>query len=66
MCDGVGKLLEYNDGDHQHDDAVNAFGDKKPERRVEKSGGWQKIRITLDSGSTVDFMPADCSEWHEN
>ena len=59
LCDGFGKLLDYGDGDHNHDDAVNAVGDKKPERRVEKVGDWQKIRTTLDSGSTVDVMPAD-------
>ena len=33
--------------------------DKKPERRVVTDGDWQKIRITLDSGSTVDVMPDD-------
>ena len=59
MCDGVGKLLEYDDSDHHHDDTVNTDGDKKPERRVEKVGDWQKIRITSDSGSKVDVMPAD-------
>ena len=38
---------------------VYAIGDKKPERRGTTYGEWQKIRITLDSGSTVDVMPAD-------
>ena len=34
LCDGLGKLLEYNDESHQHVDeseAVDAIGDKKPE-----------------------------------
>ena len=39
--------------------AVDAVGDKRPERRVESDSAWQKIGITLDSGSTVDVMPAD-------
>ena len=38
---------------------VYAIGDKKPERRGTTDGEWQKIRIALDSGLTVDVMPAD-------
>ena len=50
-CDGLGTIVDCID-------TVNAVGDAKP-GRVEKVGDWQKIRITLDSGSTVDVMPAD-------
>ena len=60
LCDGLGKLLEYDDESHRHVDeseAVDAIGDKRPERRVVSDGDWQKVRITLDSASTVDVMP---------
>ena len=54
LCDGVGKLFDHGDESRQHVDeleAVYAIGDKKPERRGTTDGDWQKIRITLDSGS---------------
>ena len=62
VCDGLGKLLEYDDESHRHVDeseAVDAIGDKRPERRVVSDGDWQKIRIALDSVSTCDVMPND-------
>ena len=52
MCDGSGKLIDYKD-------EVCTVGDKKPVRQGERIGNWQKIRITLDSGSIVDVMPAE-------
>ena len=59
LCDGIGKLVDCEDNSHEHGDTAYTVGDKKPERHVEKVGDWKKICITLDSGSTVDFMPAD-------
>ena len=62
MCDGICKLLECDDESNQHadqSDAVDAIGDRIPERRVVTDGEWQKIRMTLDSASTVDVMPDD-------
>ena len=62
LCDGLGTPLEYDDESHRHVDeseAVDAIGDKRPERRVVSDGDWQKIRITLDSVSTVDVLPSD-------
>ena len=38
---------------------ICAIGDRKPERYGTADAEWQKIRITLDSGSTVDVMPSD-------
>jgi hypothetical protein len=52
LCNGIGKLADC-------DNDVCAVGDKRPAKPAEKIGDWQKIRITLDSGSTVDVMPAD-------
>ena len=52
MCDGIGRCVEFIE-------SVDAVGDKQPDRRIASEGGWQKIRITLDSGSTVDVMPHD-------
>ena len=69
LCDGIGKLLECDDESHQHagqSDAVDATSDKKPERRVVTDGEWQKIRITLDSGSTMlddELCPALAKRW---
>ena len=54
---------------------VYAIGDKKPEPYGSTDSEWQKIRITLDSGATVDVMPNDelcqveavpCTEGHAN
>ena len=62
MCDGIGKLFEYDDENPRHADESDAFvaiGDERPDRRVVSDGEWQKIRITLDPGSTVDVMPND-------
>ena len=53
MCDGLGKIVDCID-------TVNAVGDASSRgRTAEKVGDWQKIRIALGSGSTVDVMPAD-------
>ena len=52
MCDGLGECVEFME-------SVDAVGDKQPDRKVVSGGEWQKIRITLDSGSTVDVMPHD-------
>ena len=52
MCDGIGRFEEIVD-------SVDAVGDKQPDRRITSEGEWQKIRITHDSGSTVDAMPQD-------
>jgi hypothetical protein len=52
MCDGLGKCIEFME-------SVDAVGDKQPDRKTVNEGDWQKIRITLDSGSTVDVMPHD-------
>ena len=54
--------MEYGDESGRHDDAaevVYAIGDKTPERYGPTDSEWQKIRITLDSGPTVDIMPND-------
>ena len=62
LCDGIGKLLEYDDENHRHVDeseAAAAISDNRPDRRVVRDGEWQTIRITLDSDSTVDVMPND-------
>ena len=62
MCDGLGKLLDDGDGDHRGADeseTICAIGDRKPERYESTDTDWQKNRITLDSGSTVDVMPND-------
>ena len=62
LCDGIGKLLEYGDEGRQCPDeseVAYAVGDSKPECRGTAEEEWQNIRITLDSGSTVDVMPAD-------
>ena len=40
-------------------DAVDAIGGNRPDRRAVSDGEWQKIRITLESVSTVDVMPND-------
>ena len=53
MCDGLCKFVD-------NIAAVNAVGGASSRGRVvENIGDWQKIRITLDSGSTVDVMPSD-------
>ena len=62
LCDVIGKLLEYGDERERHDDEsedVYAIGDKKPKRYGSTDSEWQKIRFTLDPGSTVDVMPND-------
>ena len=40
-------------------EAVYAVGDRKPQRCGTTDTDWQKIRITLGSGSTVDVIPSD-------
>ena len=52
--DGVEEMLHV-DG-HE---TIYAIGDRKPQRYGTADTDWQKIRITLDPGSTVDVMPND-------
>ena len=40
-------------------ETIYAVGDRKPQRYGRTGTDWQKVRITLDSGSTVDVMPSD-------
>ena len=40
-------------------ETIYAIGDRKPQRYRTADTDWQNIRITLDSGSTVDVMPSD-------
>ena len=40
-------------------ETIFAIGDRKPERYGSTDTEWQKIRIIMDSGSTVDVMPND-------
>ena len=51
LCDGLDQILEYDDECYRHveeSEAVDAIGDRQPERRIASDGDWQKIRITLD------------------
>ena len=53
LCDGIGMLLEYGDGDHRcadESETMYAIGDQKPERYRSTNTDWQKIHITVDSG----------------
>ena len=62
LCDSLGKLLDDGDDDHrgaEESETAYAIRDRKPERHGSTDTDWQKIRITLDSGSTVDVMPND-------
>ena len=52
--DGVEEMLHV-DG-HE---TIYAIGDRKQQRYRAADTNWQNIRITLDSGSTVDVMPND-------
>ena len=40
-------------------ETIYAIGDRKPQRNGTADTDWQKIRITLDSGSTVDAVSND-------
>ena len=40
-------------------ETIYAVGDRKPQPYGKTGTDWQKIRITLDSGSTGDVMPSD-------
>ena len=40
-------------------ETIYAVGDRKPQRYGKTDTDCQKIRIPLDSGSTVDVMPSD-------
>ena len=62
LCDSLGKLLDDGDDDHrgaEESETAYAIRDRKPERHGSTDTDWQKIRITLYSGSTVDVMPND-------
>ena len=61
LCGGLGKFLDDGDEDRGVGEleTICAIGDRKPERYGSTDTEWQKIRITLDSGSAVDVMPTD-------